>query len=123
MGRTVFSHRVLRLFWCVVALAAATTATALPADSKAPDMAAVGAQITTIIKERQADALASLLDMNELGARVAENVFENETGRGEFVRGFTKTCKGQDAGRRFLRRDGSLARQYRQVHESRHSRH
>jgi Flp pilus assembly protein TadD len=95
MGRTVFSHRVLRWFFGVVALAAATIAAALPADPKAPDMAAVGVQITTIINERKADALASMLDMNELGARVAENVFENKTGRSEFARGFTKTAKAR----------------------------
>jgi hypothetical protein len=78
-----------------VALAAATTAMALPADSKAPDLAAVGAHIATIINERQADALASMLDMNELGARVAGNVFESERGRSDFTRGFMKTAQAK----------------------------
>jgi len=95
MGRTVLSHRILGLFCCVVAFAAATTALALPADSKAPNMAAVGAQITTIINERQANALASLIDMNALGERVATNVFENEGGRREFARGFAKTAQAK----------------------------
>ena len=95
MGRTVLSHRILRLFWCVGALAAATTALALPADSKAPNMEGVGARITTIINERQADTLASIIDMNALGERVAENVFENEAGRREFARGFAKTAQAK----------------------------
>jgi tetratricopeptide (TPR) repeat protein len=93
MGRMV--DCTLRLFWCMVALTAATTATALPGDSKAPDMEAVGEQITTIINERQADALGAMLDMNALGARVAENVFENEAGRRDFARGFVKTAKAK----------------------------
>jgi tetratricopeptide (TPR) repeat protein len=95
MGRTVFFHRTLRVLSCIVAFAAATTVMALPVDSRAPDMAAVGAQIATIINERQADALAAMLDMNELGARVAGNVFENDSGRREFARGFTKTAKAK----------------------------
>jgi hypothetical protein len=82
-----------RVFVSIAAFVMATTALALPTGSKAPDMAAVGAQIATIINERQADALASMLDMNELGARVAGNVFENEGGRREFARGFTRTAQ------------------------------
>lgn len=93
MDRTVLSHRIVRLIGCMVALFVATTAMALPTDSKAPDMAAVGAQLTTIFNERQGDTLASMLDISALGARVAENVFESEKGRSEFVRGFTKSAQ------------------------------
>jgi hypothetical protein len=95
MARTVFSRHALRVLLCIVALSAATTAMALPADSKAPDMAAVGAQIATIINERQSDTLASMLDMKELGGRVAENVFESEGGRRDFTRGFMKTAQAK----------------------------
>ena len=95
MGRTVFSHRTLRALLCIVALAAATSAMALPTDPKAPDMAAVGVQIATIINERQVDALAGMMDMNELGLRVAGNVFENDNGRREFARGFTRTAQAK----------------------------
>ena len=56
-------------------------------------MEAVGAQLTTIFNERKADMLAAMLDMNALGARVAANVFENERGRSEFVRGFKKSAQ------------------------------
>lgn len=93
MGRTVFSHRIVRLVGCMVALFVATTSTALPADSKAPDMAAVGAQLTTIFNDRKGDTLTAMLDIGALGARVAENVFESDKGRSEFVRGFTKSAQ------------------------------
>lgn len=92
MGRTVFSHRIVHLIGCVVALFIATTSVALP-DSKAPDMAAVGAELTAIFNERKGDTLAAMLDMNALGTRVAENVYESEKGRSDFVRGFTKTAQ------------------------------
>src|SRR5262245_10151345 len=91
MGRTVLSNRIVRLVGCMVALFAATTSVAL-ADAKAPDMAAVGAQLTTIFNERKADALIAMIDINALGTRVAENVYESERGRSDFVRGFTKTA-------------------------------
>lgn len=95
MVRTLLSHRILRLFWCIVALVAATTAAALPGDPKAPNMEAVGTQLTTIFNERQADTLASMLDMSALAARVAANVYDNERGRSEFVRGFTKSAQAK----------------------------
>jgi Tetratricopeptide repeat len=93
MDRTVLSHRIVRLFGCMVAFLVATGALALPADPKAPDMAAVGAQLATIFNERKSDTLASMLDISALGGRVAGNVFENDKGRSEFVRGFTKTAQ------------------------------
>lgn len=93
MGRTVFSDRIVRLVGCMVALFVATTSTALPADSKAPDMAAVGTQLTTIFNDRKGDTLAAMLDISALGARVAENVFESHKGRSEFVRGFAKSAQ------------------------------
>jgi hypothetical protein len=103
-----------RVFLSIAAFVMATTAVALPTDSKAPDMAAVGAEIATIINERQADALASMLDMNELGARVAGNVFENEGGRREFARGFTRTAQATTLVRDFFgemdRSAGSIAK-------------
>ena len=92
MGRTVLSNRIVHRVGCMVALFVATTSVALP-DSKAPDMAAVGAQLTTIFNERKGDTLAAMLDMKALGTRVAENVYESEKGRSEFVRGFTKTAQ------------------------------
>lgn len=92
MGRTVLSNRIVHLVGCMVALFVATTSVAVP-DSKAPDMAAVGAQLTTIFNERKGDTLAAMLDMNALGTRVAENVYESEKGRSDFVRGFTKTAQ------------------------------
>ncbi|HKS59052.1 MAG TPA: tetratricopeptide repeat protein [Steroidobacteraceae bacterium] len=92
MGRTVLSNRIVRRVGCMVALFLATTSVALP-DAKAPDMAAVGAELTTIFNERKADTLAGMLDMNALGMRVAENVYESERGRSDFVRGFTKTAQ------------------------------
>lgn len=95
MGRTEFSQRILRLCWCIVALGAATTAAAAPGESQAPNMEAVGTQLTTIFNERQADALASMLDLGELGARVAANVYENEKGRSDFVRGFMKSAQAK----------------------------
>jgi tetratricopeptide (TPR) repeat protein len=79
----------------MVALVAATSAAALPGDPKAPNMESVGAEITTIFNERQADTLAAMLDMSELGARVAANVYDNERGRSEFVRGFTKSAQAR----------------------------
>ncbi len=91
MTRTQPSHRFLHLFSCIVLLSAATGAAALPAD-KQPNMEVVGGQLATIFNERQADAFASLLDLNTLGMRVAANVYENERGRAEFVRGFLKTA-------------------------------
>jgi hypothetical protein len=90
MGRC---HRIFRMFVCIVAFGAATIAAALPGEPQIPNMEAVGAQLTTMFNERQADALASMLDMNELGVRVAANVYENERGRSEFVRGFTKSAQ------------------------------
>jgi tetratricopeptide (TPR) repeat protein len=95
MIRTALFHHVLRLFSCIVALGAATTAAALPGDPKAPSMEAVGGQLTTIFNERKADTLASMLDLNALGARVAANVYESERGRSEFVRGFTQSAQAK----------------------------
>lgn len=71
MGRTVFSHRIVRLVGGMVALFVATTSTALPADSKAPDMAAVGAQLTTIFNDRKGDTLAAMLDIDAGATRFA----------------------------------------------------
>jgi tetratricopeptide (TPR) repeat protein len=94
MSRTIQSHRILRLFGCIAALAAATSAAALPAaDAKTPDLQAVGAQLTTMFNERQADALAGMLDINALGERVAANVYANDQGRNAFVKGFTKSAQ------------------------------
>jgi hypothetical protein len=101
MGRTVCSNRIVRLVGCIVALFLATTSVALP-DAKAPDMAAVGAQLTTIFNERKADTLAAMLDMNALGMRVAENVYESERGRSDFVRGFTKTAQSSTLVKDFM---------------------
>jgi hypothetical protein len=87
--------RILRWFWCAVALGAASTALALPGDPKAPNMEAVGTQLMTIFNERQADTFASMLDLNALGARVAANVYESERGRSGFIRGFTQTAQAK----------------------------
>ena len=95
MTRTTLPHRVFLLLWCVLALGAATTASALPTDPNAPNMEAVGTQLTAIFNEREADTLAAMLDVNELAARVAANVYESERGRSEFVRGFTKSAKAR----------------------------
>jgi tetratricopeptide (TPR) repeat protein len=93
-GRAL-SDRILRWFWCAVALGAAATALALPGDPKAPNMEAVGTQLMTIFNERQADTFAAMLDLNALGARVAANVYESERGRSGFIRGFTQTAQAK----------------------------
>lgn len=93
-GRAL-SDRILRWFWCAVALGAASTALALPGDPKAPNMEAVGTQLMTIFNERQADTFASMLDLNALGARVAANVYASERGRSGFIRGFMQTAQAK----------------------------
>lgn len=86
MTRAFLSHRLLRLFVCIVALSATVSARALPADGQ-PNMEAVG--------ERQTDAFASMLNLAGLGSRVAGHVYDNEKGRAEFVRGFMKTAQAK----------------------------
>jgi tetratricopeptide (TPR) repeat protein len=119
MQRTLLSPRFLRILWTVLALTAATNAFALPGDPKPPNMAAVGGQLATIFNERQADALTTMLDLNGLGVRVAANVYENEKGRTEFVRGFLKTAQGKTLVNDFLgqleRSEGSTAKYMRVV--------
>lgn len=94
MKRTTLSHRIVQLSWTIVALFAAATATALPADGK-PNLEAIGGQLETIFNERQTDTFSSMLDLSGLGARVAANVYDNEKGRAEFVRGFMKTAQAK----------------------------
>lgn len=83
------------VLWTFVALAAATHSFALPADSKSPNLQAVGTQLAAIFNERQADTLGAMLDLDGLGARVAANVYENDKGRTEFVRGFLKSAQSK----------------------------
>jgi tetratricopeptide (TPR) repeat protein len=114
MTWTLLSHRILRMFCSLVALTAAANAVALPADPKSSNMEAVGAQLATIFNERQADTLGAMLDLSGLGTRVAANVYENEKGRTEFVRGFLKSAQGKTLVNDFLaqldRSEGSAAR-------------
>jgi tetratricopeptide (TPR) repeat protein len=94
MKRTTLSDRIVQLSWTIVALFAAATATALPADGQ-PNLEAIGGQLETIFNERQTDTFSSMLDLSGLGARVAANVYDNEKGRAEFVRGFMKTAQAK----------------------------
>lgn len=119
MTRTLISPLILQMLWSVVALAVTANAVALPADSKSANMEAVGGQIATLFNERQADALGAMLDLNGLGVRVAANVYENEKGRTEFVRGFLKTAQSKTLVNDFLgqleRSEGSAAKYMRVV--------
>lgn len=119
MQRTLLFPRILRMLGTVLALFVATSATALPPDPKSPNMAAVGGQLAAIFNEQQADALTSMLDLNGLGLRVAANVYENERGRTEFVRGFQKSAQSKTLVNDFLaqlqRYEGSTVRYMRVV--------
>lgn len=94
MKRTTLSHGILQLSWTIVALFAAASAIALPADGQ-PNLEAIGGQLETIFNERQTDTFSSMLDLSGLSARVAANVYDNEKGRAEFVRGFMKTAQAK----------------------------
>jgi tetratricopeptide (TPR) repeat protein len=95
MGWTAFSERMLYVLGCAIGLAVGSHALALPAAAPTPDMEAVGTQLATIFNERQADTLVSMLDLSGLGTRVAASVYDNEKGRADFVRGFTKKAQGK----------------------------
>jgi hypothetical protein len=69
------------------ALALAAAANAEPA---AETPAVVGKELTQAFNQRNEAVLGSLIDMNALGARVATSMYDDETRRSAFARGFAR---------------------------------
>lgn len=92
----------------VLALVPLSAAVAVPGKAESLDLDALGQQLSTAFNERNSDVLVEMVDMQGLGTRVAATLYENEKGRAEFARGFTKTAKSKDViGQFFAQLDNS----------------
>lgn len=85
-----------------LALLPLSAALAVAGKSENLDLDALGQTISTAFNERDADTLVEMVDMQTLGTRVAATLYENEKGRSEFARGFTKTAKSKDVINQFF---------------------